>query len=93
MRQLGDVTQVNISWLVPPNRSTKLGGIVRLPRESDEQSIVPNQAGRLDEAFKLREQALALDRKVLGPEHPETLAATLNLAISYRSAGRSTDAV
>ena len=41
------------------------------------------EAGRRDEALKLREQVLALSRKVNGPEHPATLKAMNNLAISY----------
>ena len=40
-------------------------------------------AGRRDEALKLREEVLALSRKVNGPEHPDTLGAMNNLAISY----------
>ncbi|HXJ58398.1 MAG TPA: tetratricopeptide repeat protein, partial [Verrucomicrobiae bacterium] len=36
-----------------------------------------------DEALKLREEVLTLRRKVSGPEHPETLSAMQNLAISY----------
>ena len=36
-----------------------------------------DEAGRRDEALKLREQVLALRRKVLGPDHPATLN-TLN---------------
>jgi len=45
-------------------------------------------AGRLDESLKLREQVLTLDRKVLGPEHPDTLHAMENLANDYDVAGR-----
>jgi tetratricopeptide (TPR) repeat protein len=39
-----------------------------------------DEAGRRGEALKLREQVLALDRKVLGPEHPGTLNAMNKLA-------------
>jgi tetratricopeptide (TPR) repeat protein len=45
-------------------------------------------AGRRDEALKLREQLLSLSRKVLGPEHPDTLNAIPPLADSYDKAGR-----
>ncbi len=45
-------------------------------------------AGRREEALKLREETLELCRKGLGPEHPTTLAAMKNLAISYHALGR-----
>jgi tetratricopeptide (TPR) repeat protein len=50
-------------------------------------------AGRRDEALKLREETLALRRKVSGPEHPDTLSAMQNLAISYDEAGRRDEAL
>ena len=50
-------------------------------------------AGRRDEALKLREEVLALSRKVLGPEHPDTLMAMNNLANSYDDAGRRDEAL
>src|SRR5206468_10163218 len=37
-------------------------------------------AGRRDDALKLREQVLELRRKVLGPEHPDTLDTMAQLA-------------
>jgi eukaryotic-like serine/threonine-protein kinase len=49
--------------------------------------------GRRDEALKLREEVLALYRKVLSPEHPDTLRAMRNLAISYESANRRDEAL
>src|SRR5438093_980333 len=49
--------------------------------------------GRQEEALRLREQVLALRRKTLGPEHPETLGALDNLANSYHAAGRQDEAV
>ena len=50
-------------------------------------------AGRRDEALKLMEEVLTLRRKVLGPEHPETLEAMSNLANSYGEAGRRDEAL
>ena len=50
-------------------------------------------AGRQAEALKLREQVLALSRKVIGPEHPDTISAMHNLANSYDSAGRHDEAL
>ena len=41
----------------------------------------------------LLEQALADRERLLGPEHPETLIARSNLAVSYRRAGRTSEAV
>ena len=52
----------------------------------------PSAKKVLDEALKLREEVLALYRKVRGPEHPETLVAMTTLANSYSAAGRPDDA-
>ena len=41
-----------------------------------------------DEAIKLFEQVLTLSRKILGPEHPDTINAIWSLAGSYDQAGR-----
>jgi tetratricopeptide (TPR) repeat protein len=49
--------------------------------------------GRRDEALKLREEVLALDRKVNGPEHPHTLMEMGNLASGYDRAGRRDEAL
>jgi tetratricopeptide (TPR) repeat protein len=49
--------------------------------------------GRNDEALKLREEVLTLDRKTFGPERPQTLSAMHNLAISYAAAGRNDEAL
>jgi tetratricopeptide (TPR) repeat protein len=51
------------------------------------------KAGRLDEALKLREQVLALRRKLSGLESPATLVAMNNLADSYDRAGRRDEAL
>jgi tetratricopeptide (TPR) repeat protein len=51
------------------------------------------EAGRRNEALKLREELVALVRKVLGPEHPDTLLAMNNLANSYAEAGRRDEAL
>ena len=42
--------------------------------------------GHFDEALKMREAVLALRRKVLGPEHPDTLNTMHYLAFSYHKA-------
>ena len=44
--------------------------------------------GRADGSLKLQEEALALARKVNGPEHPKALSAINNPAMSYAAAGR-----
>ena len=49
--------------------------------------------GRVDEALRLREETLALRRKKLGPDDPDTLASMNNLALSYGDAGRHADAL
>jgi tetratricopeptide (TPR) repeat protein len=56
-------------------------------------AISYDEAGRREEALKLREEALPLSRKVNGPEHTDTLKAMKNLANSYCSAGRSSEAI
>jgi tetratricopeptide (TPR) repeat protein len=45
-------------------------------------------AGRGEEALNLREREMALERKVNGPKHPNTLRAMNNLSDSYCSLGR-----
>jgi tetratricopeptide (TPR) repeat protein len=52
-----------------------------------------DDAGRRDEALKLREKVMALRRKVSGPEHPDTVSAMKNLATSYSEAGRQDEAL
>jgi tetratricopeptide (TPR) repeat protein len=49
-------------------------------------------AGRRDELVKVREQVLALRSKVLGPEHPYTLAAMTLLGNAYDKAGHHAEA-
>jgi tRNA A-37 threonylcarbamoyl transferase component Bud32 len=50
-------------------------------------------AGRTQDALKLREETLQLRKAKLGPEHPDTLASMNNLAASYFKAGRTQDAL
>jgi Tetratricopeptide repeat len=50
-------------------------------------------AGRKDEALKLREKTLAIQRDKLGADHPDTLLSMSNLAKSYAGAGRYSDAL
>ncbi len=49
--------------------------------------------GRPQEALKIREQQVAVSRRVFGPEHPSTLTEMNSLANSYPSAGREQDAL
>src|SRR4029453_4941780 len=44
--------------------------------------------GRHTEALKLREEALELLKRTLGPNHPHTLVAMNNLASTYEFLGR-----
>ena len=48
--------------------------------------------GRLDEARKLAEEADALDRRILGPEHPQTLFGLTILSSIARDQGHLDDA-
>ena len=59
-------------------------------RAMNNLAISYSDAGRRDEALKLREEVLTLRRKVLGPEHPDTLMAMTTWRCSYRDAGRGT---
>ena len=59
---------------------------------ADYLAISYHDAGRREEALKLREEVLALRRKVLGPEHRDTLLAMDNLAYAYRLERRFADA-
>jgi tetratricopeptide (TPR) repeat protein len=52
-----------------------------------------DEAGRKDEALKMREQAVTLRRKAIGPEDPDTLNAMADLANSYQDAGRADEAL
>jgi tetratricopeptide (TPR) repeat protein len=52
-----------------------------------------SDAGRRDEALAMEEEVLALRRKVLGPEHPDTLTSMHNLAVYYGDAGRRDEAL
>jgi tetratricopeptide (TPR) repeat protein len=49
--------------------------------------------GRRAEALKLREEALALSRARLGPDHPDTLRCMDDLAANYFSLGRRDEAL
>ncbi|MGW3478981.1 tetratricopeptide repeat protein, partial [Streptomyces althioticus] len=52
-----------------------------------------SDAGRVQEALELREHVLADRERLLGPDHPNTLSARNNLAISYSDAGRVQEAL
>ncbi|MEU1456942.1 tetratricopeptide repeat protein, partial [Streptomyces avermitilis] len=51
------------------------------------------EAGRTGEAIGLLEQVVADCERVLGDDHPSTLAARNHLAVSYRQAGRTGEAI
>jgi serine/threonine protein kinase len=51
------------------------------------------EAGRTQEALKLREETLRLQKTTLGPDHPDTLVSMQNLANSYADAGRTQEAL
>lgn len=56
-------------------------------------AIIHRTAGRLDEVCGLQEQHLTVARKILGPEHAETLRLIEGLAESYTDASRIVDAL
>jgi eukaryotic-like serine/threonine-protein kinase len=51
------------------------------------------EAGRLPEALRLREQALAISRVLHGSDHASTLVSLMNLSGSYQTAGRLSEAL
>ena len=50
-------------------------------------------AGRLEQAIPLLERTLADCERILGPDHPDTLASRNNLAAAYQAAGRLEQAI
>ncbi|MCS7045948.1 MAG: tetratricopeptide repeat protein [Gemmataceae bacterium] len=50
-------------------------------------------AGRIQDALRLREETFRLMQAKLGPDHPDTLRSMNNLALSYTSAGHIPKAV
>jgi len=77
----------------------------RRPRRSGWSAIMPGttrpsgrrsrrwRAAWATEAIRLYEQTLAAFERVLGPDHPDTLASRHNLANAYRPAGRVAEAI
>ena len=55
-------------------------------------ALVYRALGRYEEGLRLDEETLMLRERVLGPEHPDTLASRSNLARGYRAAGRNREA-
>ncbi|HEY0432133.1 MAG TPA: tetratricopeptide repeat protein, partial [Pyrinomonadaceae bacterium] len=71
----------------------------KLQIETETVARLSNQAGfhlesraRYEEAEPLLEQALELEQKILGPEHPDVALSMNNLAMLYFSQGRYDDA-
>ena len=50
-------------------------------------AIVRFRMGKIDEAVSLDEKTLKLSKDVLGPDHPETLAAKARLGLAYQRLG------
>ena len=49
--------------------------------------------GKYAEASQLQEEALAVEKRVLGEEHPDALTTAGNLASTYKMQGRYAEAV
>ncbi|WP_250290101.1 tetratricopeptide repeat protein, partial [Frankia sp. CiP1_Cm_nod1] len=56
-------------------------------------AIAYQTAGRVAEAIGLYEQTLTDRLRVLGPDHPDTLASRHNLAVAYQTVGRVAEAI
>jgi hypothetical protein len=52
---------------------------------------VLSRMDRQDEALALQQEAYDARRRVLGPEHPDTLGSAMNVATSLRDVGRARD--
>ena len=69
------------------------------PEHPDTLQCLQNRAnvydvlGRKPEALKLREETLAIQRRVLRQDDPDTLSTMSNLAVSYYDLGRHADAL
>ncbi|MEV4296031.1 tetratricopeptide repeat protein, partial [Microbispora rosea] len=64
-----------------------------LGRTLDNLAYVYVSAGRLDKALPLFQGTLSDRERVLGPDHPDTLASRNNLAYAYEAAGRLDEAI
>jgi tetratricopeptide (TPR) repeat protein len=83
--------QLEKAWTIYGNR---LGADHRNTLKTlDNLANVYDEFGRRDEALKLREKSLALERASLGPDDPDTLGAMNNLAASYSNHGRHVEAL
>ena len=63
------------------------GGAIEILKDAAEES------GRLNDAIPLHEETLKARAQILGPNHPDTLTSSNNLADAYRAAGRLNDAI
>jgi tetratricopeptide (TPR) repeat protein/predicted Ser/Thr protein kinase len=55
--------------------------------------VTQTELGNLEQALTLLEKARATRTKLLGPNHPDTLATIHNLASAYRETGRAAEAI
>jgi CHAT domain-containing protein/Tfp pilus assembly protein PilF len=58
----------------------------------NQQAVELYQQGKYNEAIPLAEKALAIFKKVLGDNHPDTATSLNNLALLYKSQGRYSEA-
>ena len=77
---------------LPTDRVSGLAGGIHPDLAQQPCQRVPG-GGRTAEAIALHEQVLAALERVLGPDHPDTLAPRNNLAIAYQAAGRTAEAI
>ena len=57
------------------------------PHLLNRESVRLFQKGKYHEAIPLAEKVFAIDRQLLGPEHPDTVTALSNLAVLYGAVG------
>ncbi|MFE2058670.1 tetratricopeptide repeat protein [Streptomyces sp. NPDC059446] len=62
------------------------------PQPADTPVVSGERSEQTDEALAPAEQALAESERVLGPDHPDTLTARADLALSYGELGRHDEA-
>ncbi len=81
------------AFLAALEEAKKFGDLdPRLAASLNSLAVIYQAQGKLSEAERLFQQTLAVDEKVLGPEHPDTATTLSNLAIVYGNQGKYAEA-
>jgi len=87
-----------IELLNAESRDDLVAGLARIAQrvgvgDPDDLANAYQAAGRLVEAIALHERTLTDYERILGADHPDTLASRHNLASAYQAAGRLAEAI